>query len=203
MVEEAVQILESTAGPDYPHTINAHMNLGAMQRRLGNDEAANEQAEIALAAAQRTFGPEHPQTAMLHFNVGNGAMITGHLEKAEQNFTTALQIAEKTFPEGVAERGFFHVGMGSLEQRLGRTEEAITSLERALELFGESKNPMVPPARAEAQFALAKALWERDHKGDRTRARELALAAKPVEEAQGEPRADVVAEINAWLEAHG
>jgi eukaryotic-like serine/threonine-protein kinase len=82
---------------------------------------------------------------------------------------------------------------------LKEPRQALPLLDRASALLEKGSSP--ESARAETHFALARALW--DGGEDRARARQLAARAREGARARPKVYAKLLAEIGAWLAAHG
>jgi hypothetical protein len=93
--------------------------------------------------------------------------------------------------------GYGLLDRGRLEDAEGNPAAAVKSLEEAVRLIGGADRLVA----AQAEFALARALW-RAAPGQRTRARQLAHSARETVADQGGP-SDLMSEIAQWESSHG
>jgi tetratricopeptide (TPR) repeat protein len=172
------------------------LNLGAMLLNAGRTEEARQAIERGLEMAVRQSGLRPPFAVQLLASVQRAS---GRLEEALRLDREALASFEK---QGVGAQWLFLplTGMGEDLLGLGRPREALVPLERAVGYLAEKK--MGPGDEAgEAQFALARALW--DSGADKKRARAMAKEARenfllPAEK-YGSYYAQHLAEVDRWL----
>lgn len=104
-----------------PHSLRAHLSLGAALSFANHPEAAIEQLETALAEA-----PNFPEAYVAHCDLGGCLRRLGRDEEAFQHFAESVRLNNEYA------RGQLNLGM-CLAQR-GRYSEACEHLETALKL---------------------------------------------------------------------
>jgi tetratricopeptide (TPR) repeat protein len=152
-----------------------------------------------LALQEQLRGKSDPRVAKALNHVATANLALGRTDEANAHHERALAILATAYGEQHPDyavvlndlaNGF--VQMGKLEA-LGRHQDARGVLDPAVQILCGD-----PTVRcAEAQFALAQALWEL--RLDRTRARELAAAAQAKLASSDAAMAD---EIAAWRAKH-
>ncbi|QRN98503.1 tetratricopeptide repeat protein [Archangium violaceum] len=189
--ERALALSEKTLGPEHPHITMPLFNLGVVLEKMGRYEEARETFERALAVHVKAQGPEHPKTAYALTRLGNVLVALKRYGDAREKFERALALRKKVLGPEHPELALPLLGLARLAQLRGKPSEAISLIERALGLaVGESL--------AEAQLALARALW--DSKQDRSRAVQLATQSREYWERIGD--ASKLAESSQWLAIH-
>jgi Tfp pilus assembly protein PilF len=130
--KDARQALQNAAGL-LPDDAEAHSNLGAALRSLGQPEAAAAAFRRALAIG--------PALAVVHGNLGNALRDLGRLDDAVASYRRALEINP-----ALAD---VHNNLGNALHDLGLLDEAVASYRRALH---------VKPDHADAQSNLGSVL---------------------------------------------
>jgi Flp pilus assembly protein TadD len=74
--EQALEIGETTIGPDHPNMAAWHNNLGSVLRELGDLAGARTQYERALDIGQATLGPDNPDMATWRNNLDSVLQAT-------------------------------------------------------------------------------------------------------------------------------
>ncbi len=191
----ALAIDEKLLGPDDAETGQVHVNLGAILLSLGKAEEALDEDRRGLAVLSKALGPDHPMVSLAYGNVGDDLRQLRRLPEAIAAYERAVAVREKAVgPDhpGLADP---LAGMGKTLLAQGAVDRAVTALERAVELREKGD----PAALADAEIALAEALWKR---GDKDRARAQAEAAAADDARAGARAAADLSAARAWLAAH-
>jgi eukaryotic-like serine/threonine-protein kinase len=189
----ALAIQEATLGTIHVD-VGASLVIVAMRLHdLGRDAEAAPLIARAVVVFVKLFGDANGRVAVALLDEAEILTQLGQHARARADLERALAIwkshgASPTFV------GFGLLDMGRLELAEGRVAQARETLERALDLLHASD----PPTRAEAEFALAEALWAAP--GDRARAGALAEKARATLAATPGARRKV-GRIDAWLAA--
>jgi len=189
---------ERALAPDQPDVGISLCNIAVHLDELGELSEAVEYGRRALEIAERGFGSDHPRTALVLSNYSEYLARSARWDEATDAAARALAIFEREAdPEGM----FVFVGLtalGAAHLGAGRRDEALPILERASRI-AEVSAPTVA-YRAQARFALGRALWELER--ERSRAMALATAARQDYE-RSPPTPTTVRElaiVNAWLD---
>ncbi len=193
----ALEIRRKRLEPQHPEIATSLANVGIGLMELGRLAEARVHLEEALAIDEHALGAMHPEVALVHVDLARLAEREGDHLAAEREFAAAIAVEETALGPTHPNLVRALLGLGRAHAALGRHADAIVPLERALAIATASE--VSAELRAEARFALAKALH--DGKGDRKRARELATEARASHGAG--PDAKAVAEIDAWLDRTG
>jgi tetratricopeptide (TPR) repeat protein len=173
-LQEALEIALPAYGEQSPYVAICLNNLASSALEpLGNADEALADYRRALESTERAFGVDHVRAAPMLANLGHVLEALGDFHGSLQMSTRALAALEKTYGathpiliRALTSQGRAYVG-------LHQASRAIAPLERALKLC---RPPACAPMKsAEAQFALAEALW--DEKADRARSRSFATQA--------------------------
>src|SRR5262249_9529028 len=133
------------------------------------------------------------EVALVHVDLARLAEREGDHAAAERGFADAIAAEEASLGPTHPSLVLALLGLGRARVAQHRDADAIAPLERALAIASTAE--VSDELRADVRFALAKALF--DGKGERTRARALAIEAREGHAAR--PDATAVAEIDAWL----
>jgi tetratricopeptide (TPR) repeat protein len=216
--ERALAIRKAVFGERHPYVFSSRTNLGNVAWSQGDYAEAQARFEQALAVANEVFPAAHPQRALAFSNLGSlfeqqgkyedslrahcqalmifekeqddpslakllcrlGDLLRGSDPKrAEQLLERSLDVSSKPGREGGI-RACALTALGELDAATGRSHEAVSQLERAL--------------------ALAQLLWPAP--ATRSRALELARAAKTHLDAAGPTGQKAMAVVTQWLEHH-
>ena len=189
----ALEIRRKRLEPQHPEIAISLANVGIALMELGRLDEARVHLEEALAIDQQALGSMHPEVALVHVDLARLAEREGDHVAAERGFAAAIAVEEASLGPTHPSLVIALLGLGRAHAAQHRHADAIVPLERALAIASAAE--VSEELRAEARFALAKALFA--GKGDRPRARTLAIAAR--EGRAAEPDAAAVAEIDAWL----
>jgi len=196
VLERALKIVEDSLGPEHPAVASPLNNLGRILTEEGKWKAAHEHLERALAIWEKALGPDHPSVAEAYDNL---AYYYGKREQYDQALVSAqrgLEILQKAYGEGDASTS------GSLGQvaeallAVGRRKEALEAAERSHDLA--TKDPGKTTRLPNAEFRLARVLWETSRDTERARK----LAAKARDGYAKLERTTDVGEVEKWLEEH-
>jgi tetratricopeptide (TPR) repeat protein/predicted Ser/Thr protein kinase len=191
LYERALATLEAKHGPEHPYVANTHRRMGTALRELGKFDEALEHHRRALQMLAASKGPEHHDVLSTHIDIGQALREQGHAAQAVEELRFALAGLERAHAPSLEIGGsLVQLALALLEA--GELTAAREQLERALPLFEEAEGGT---ARAEAQFALARVLWEL---GDQTQARVLVEQAREGFAAAKEFGAKELAELETW-----
>ena len=187
---------ERILGPTHPRVAVALNNVASVLVTQRRYEEALPVLERAITVERETLGPEHPHLAIFELNVGDVLLGLGRVDEAEERYRRATPIVEAAFGPDHVYVSYGVVGQGRVHLARGEPERAVPLLERGLTLRAAHG---VPEAhRAEAAFALARALGP----DERARARTLAKQARASFASAGPGSALELAEVDAWLAEH-
>jgi len=192
LLVRAIAIHERAGGPEQPEAAAALSNLADLDLHEGDLAAAGGGYERALALRERAFGPDHPDVASVLVSRSTLRLREQQATSALADAERALTIYEATGPPPL-ELPSALIAIGEAQLALDRPEPAVTSLARALDLLLRRGAPAIE--LADAQFPLARALWDRD---DRQRgwALKLARTARAAFAARNE---EALRAVIAWL----
>jgi tetratricopeptide (TPR) repeat protein len=148
-------------------------NIGSLLARQRLDDEAARLFERAIAALEAAGdgGRQHlPDTLV---QLAWIELRRARCDRADQHMARAREIASEVHGVDSGLVGVTLIGTGSCQLSRGRVREAIATLERARTLV--AGYPASLSLRADADFALARALWQ---SGQRARARSLAESAR-------------------------
>jgi serine/threonine protein kinase/tetratricopeptide (TPR) repeat protein len=195
--ERALAIRTAALGPKHPKLGNTLLSLGSLSAKRGDYDAARRYYERAGAIWEAALGDKHPNLAYVYINLGDTDFAQGRLDDALATYARALAIVEASLGAKHALAAYPLTGMGRVHLLRHQPRRALPLLERAVELHaGGTEDPVL---RADARFALARALADSGDPGPR--AATLALEARDAY-AQGADEADKRAEVDAWLGRH-
>ena len=195
----SVAAKEKALGADQPDVGISLCNIAVYLDELGQLSAAVEQGGRALEIVENGFGPDHPRTALVLSNYSEYLARSGRWDEATDAAARALAIFEREADPGGMFVFISLTALGTAHLGAGRTGEGLQILERANRI-SEASAPTVA-YRAQARFALGRALWEIE--SERPRSLALATAArKEYESCPPTPTTErELALVSAWLEA--
>ena len=97
----------------------ALVNLGIVQRDLGELGDARASTERALAISQAVYGPNHPEVASALVNLGFVQLRLGELGDARASLVRALAISEAAYRPGHPEVASVLINLGIVQLRRG------------------------------------------------------------------------------------
>jgi eukaryotic-like serine/threonine-protein kinase len=179
-----------------------HPDVGISRRVLGDvladlgrlDEASSEH-ELGLEILEQALGDQHVQVART-------LQSMAELQRAHKRFAAARRLDERaiailgaSLPADHPERFEADLRMADNHMALGAPRKARELAERALAFFETRDDPKL---LGRARWTLAQTLWP--NRRERDRAIELARAAR--EDLQRAGAAPMLANVEAWLDAH-
>lgn len=208
---EAVAIAEAGSGVDPASVATKRMKLGRLLARHGDHAKARAQY-LAAAASAETL---HAKDALMYYllTAGEESLALDDASAAVDQFRRCAEVAGELGKPGEEVRLFARAGLGRALAAAQQDAEAITELEWAQPRL---ESLPVPREVGVARFALAEALWRRNGRNDRARARLLAIAAREFEVARKAALKDsdvyraihakdideVIARIDRWVSTH-
>ncbi|MDJ0698977.1 MAG: serine/threonine-protein kinase [Woeseiaceae bacterium] len=109
---EAIDLVESSEGPDHPLVAYYLQNLGVLQRSKGDLEVAAATLQRAVESTRRILGDKHDLLAAILVDQGMLRLVHGESASAEQVIREALAISE-------ANHGKMHPRVGYQKTILG------------------------------------------------------------------------------------
>jgi eukaryotic-like serine/threonine-protein kinase len=183
----AIAVADDVFPTNHPQKALVLANLASVYDNQGKPAEAVQTYRRALAIYEAVRGPNHADVADTLHNLGTVLVQIKQFDEARRGYERALTILEKEGDD--PQLASLLYDMGDLYVRQRDWAHAQPLLERALALPNVRDKD-----KTEAQFALAKVLWET---GQRARSRELATSVQRVV-AGGEGEREVA----AWIKAH-
>ncbi|HWB75697.1 MAG TPA: tetratricopeptide repeat protein, partial [Nannocystaceae bacterium] len=189
----ALEVYERAFGLDHPNIASSRSNLAVTlesQQRFAEAEA---ETRRAIAIYEKTLGADHVDVASARANLGSTLRSLGRLAEAEAALRESLAILQKKLPADHPTIAYAWHGLGWVlldAQRFAEAAEAFTHARRI-----RDANAVAPTLRAETTVGLARATWPSDPAG----ARELRRAALSLFREAGEPGAEGLRELEAWI----
>jgi len=188
-------IYEKQLPANHPTIAACLKELGEAQLFNGDLRAAQATSERSLAMHLAAYGAGHAKVSVAYANLGMVLLQTGEQAGAEKAFMSAMVEFRGAAEE--PELGRAYAGLGMLRLAQGRVEEAVPNLESGLERL--RRNPNAAPFHtAEAQFALAQALWRKGQVNEE-RVRSLAADAQQNFSTVGPGFAAEIVKVRTWL----
>ncbi|HEU5057999.1 MAG TPA: serine/threonine-protein kinase [Kofleriaceae bacterium] len=184
-------------GGDNPNIGVTTGNIGSLLARQRLDEEAVPVFQRALAALEAAGDAGRPHLPDTLVQLARVEVRMGRCDRADGHLARAREIATSLHGADSGLVGVTLTGIGECQLARGRVREAIATLERARALV--ATYPASLSLRADADFALARALWQ---SGQRARARTLAGSARSGLAAIAGARASL-REVEAWLATRG
>ncbi len=196
VADERLAMLVRRLGPDHPDVGEAHAAIGGLAHEMEEYDVAREHMAAALSNLERALGPDHPDLFTALNNLGTADRYAGAPADALAKHRRALAIIEKA---GMQDTDEMALGLRSIaldELALGRTRDGLATAQRALERF--EKRPASEDQVARTHLEIARAQLEL---GDRAAA--IASAREGQRVCPRSEVAEVCADLDAWLAAHG
>ena len=192
---QALALQEKLIGADNPNLTYTLSGVAHALELLGRHREALEVLERSRRLIAAGAGEDSTEMAILHTDVGHVYLSMRDGKRALEAYGRALAIDEVALGPDHPDLAEDLTGYGRARLLVGDAAGAREPLERALKL--RSAPGARPGARAETEFALARALAAGG--GDPARARELARAARThhAEAVPSDP--DAIERIDAWL----
>jgi serine/threonine protein kinase/predicted negative regulator of RcsB-dependent stress response len=208
---EAVALEERKFGADASFVALRRMTLGRVLALHGDHAKARAQYLAAVASAEKRQAKDGLMYGLLV--AGKESLALDDAPAAIDQFRRSADIARELGKSGEEVRLVARAGLGRALAAAQQDTEAITELEWAVPRL---ESLPVPRGLSTTRFALAEALWRRNGRYDRPRARLLAVAAREFAIAQNvalkdsdDPDAlraiqakeidEVIARIDRWL----
>ena len=204
---EAIAIEEAESVANTASVALKRMSLGQVLAQHGDHAKARAQYLAAVAIAETLHAKD---ALMVYLAVaGKESLTLGDAPAAIDQFRRSADIARELGKPGEEVRLLARAGLGRALAAAKQDEEAITELEWALPRL---ESLPVPRGVGTVRFALAEALWRRNGRNDRARARLLAIAGREFLIAQkaalkdSDPQVkeidEQIARIDAWASTH-
>jgi tetratricopeptide (TPR) repeat protein/tRNA A-37 threonylcarbamoyl transferase component Bud32 len=197
--DRALFIAERALGPDHDQVAFVLSGLALLLVEEHRPREALARAERALAIRRRLLGSAHPQVAYTLMILARVDSELGRFTRALAHAQEAVRILQNTIDERSPQLTHALVEVGRAQLGLHAAHNALPILKRAVELRRDGD--AAPSEMAEAEFLLARALWET---GERARAHELAdQALARLESSKTGHAKDLGDAVRAWLAARG
>jgi eukaryotic-like serine/threonine-protein kinase len=198
--QRAYDIDVEVLGPEHPDLLYSLGNIAGCRRDRGEYAAALAAMRRVEALVHASFPPEHREVGLTAHNVAELLALQGQHEAALAEYEHALAVRTKVHGPDDPYVANTLTGRAELLLTLSRAAEARADLERALAIREGANDPQRHDY-GRTRFALARALWQTG--GDRTRARQLAEAARgDLAEADSPLARGRRAALAAWLAEH-
>ena len=181
-------------GEDHPVRASAAANLADIELQQEHWDAAGAHYRRALAIIERTLGPESDAASAVHADLARVLAESGRMVDAVGEQQRAIDILVRLGPDGEPRMVVRLTELAEYQLHVKRIALALSNAERAVALATRRAGDANPEELADAQFLLARALW--DNGRDKARAHELATQAQP--NTNGAMRTTV----DAWLRDH-
>ena len=129
---------------DTPKIALVFNDLGTVERKLGDLDAALAYHERALAIRTREFGENHPWVFSSVINIGNVAWSRDDYDGAIRSFERALAIAAEVFPPAHPQTALALSNLASAYDHKDMATEAIATYRKALAMYEALHGPSHP-----------------------------------------------------------
>ena len=144
--------LEQRSPENHQALAGSHLDVGLIQRQLGDFDAARDSANRALAIRRRQDNPAATAEALFH--LGRVQHESGHASAAQPLLIEALALRRQRYGEDHPLVGDTERLLGEVEVAMGQTEDGRAHLVRAVVLTRDGYGPSHPHSR-QAELALA------------------------------------------------
>ena len=189
--ERALALKQRTLGPEHPSVASSHTSLGEVLSALDQPARAREHYERALALHEKLEGADPTEAARVSALLGQTLVRLKRWDEATRHLQRARDAGEKHLATDPRLLALALFGLGELHLARSQPALAVPLLERSIE-------QLPVHARPDAQWALARALW--DGGGERPRAATLATAARESYRRVGYERKMTL--VSQWLLSH-
>jgi tetratricopeptide (TPR) repeat protein len=196
--ERAVAIFEKSPSADGAALSVVLGNLGRVLAHSTTPSRAIEVLTRARALQLAQLGPEHSDLVYTENNLATAYLRTDRLADARVSADRAADLARRTLPPDHPMLAVALRTVGGVARAQGDLVAARTILEEAAALLERTEHRSAQ--LGEVRFDLAKVF---DALGDPARARALAKTARDDVASDGPQHFVYLAEIDAWLAAHG
>jgi len=194
--ERAIAVAESVDGSEHANVASALESLGTTFTLLGEHERAFAALQRSLVIRTAVLPPEHPEVMDSLERLAEAEIELGRLDAALAHIDTARTSLEAQPEPDPTRTSWWSVLRGRIHLERGALAEANAVLEPAI-----AGGKLMGGRLAYGQLALAETL--RRSGGDMVRARALVRAAKIGLAEPGVADTALIAEVDAWLTAHG
>ncbi|MES1164659.1 MAG: serine/threonine-protein kinase [Verrucomicrobiota bacterium] len=191
----SLELRQQIYGPSHYEVSTGLNNLALDLHGLHRDVEAEPLLSRAVDMATNLFGPESTRTALFLMNQGEVLMSLGRFDAAHVALDRAITNWKRQ-NAGSSLIGYGMLDLGRLQIAEGEPAAAVKTIEGAIQLLGRDDRMLL----AEANFALARAVWALPSRG-RQRAINLAREARELAADQF-GSAHLLDEIQAWESAH-
>ncbi|MCA9688912.1 MAG: tetratricopeptide repeat protein, partial [Myxococcales bacterium] len=194
-LERALELSRELHGARHPSVADALHNLGELHWKRRDYARAREYHAENLALRREVLDPGDPYIGFTLVSLGEIDLVTHEHARALAELQEARGIIEPRLGPDHPVTAFVDTRIAQVRLALGQRALAVPALEASLATLERGSNL---EWRADAEFALARGLDERD----RDRAVALARAALARYREVGDRTAAVQAEVSTWLEEH-
>lgn len=156
---EAVRLFEDAGVGDSMDGIGAEANLGILERRSGNLDAAASRLESAKAKAERALGDAHPSVGSISNSLAVTYVELERFEEAETQYRESLDLLERKTGTDPSRVGHPLNNLGEFLVQRGRAEEAVPLLTRCIEIWtkhrGADYSALADPLKNRGEGLLA------------------------------------------------
>ena len=118
-----------------PNDIDALLELGMMEDKLGNTHEALKRAEKALVQARKVYGEEHSDVARSYNEIGCALQTQGKYDEALVYHQKALTIRIKVLGDGHPDVAVSYNNIGVALNSQGKYDEALDYHQKALTIW--------------------------------------------------------------------
>jgi len=191
----ALKAKQALLGADHFDVARSNVNIAHALQDLGRSGDAEAILRPTLETMTRLLGPENGVVALVLLNHGEALTDLRRFDEADAAIQRALSIWRDRRASPLFE-GYGLMDLGRLKLAAGATREARDLLERAIAILDKRDAEVA----AEAEFALAQAMWaspgDRRRAVDRARHARVQLAARPSTDRKRQA-------LEAWLRERG
>jgi len=193
----AQTIVETSLGDDgAPLSAQILLHQGRVFLHEGHHAHAEERIERALNTYLRLVPADHPQLGYTRIFMGEVYRRQGRFDEAQAQFEGAMNIRGRL----VFVLIYALTGIGRTHLDRGDASAALEPLERAMSLIDPLGKNVRAKERAEASFALGRALWASGR--DPSRGHLLVSQARDAFATTGKDQARDLAAAETWLRQH-
>lgn len=134
-IEQAIEILSTTFGPDHPYVGIAYNALGARQYDAQEWQNARLSIEQARIIWEKHKGRESAEVGACANNLGRVHEHLGDFEKGVELHREALAIRQAVLGENNADTGMSYLSLGAALLSTNRAGEAKECFEKGLQVY--------------------------------------------------------------------
>lgn len=188
----AQQMYIEELGPEHPYVGSAHEELGRIDLKREDHEAAREHYERALQIKEAALGPDNPEVILSLRGLARLAIATGRAPEGLELYERIYAMTEATYGDRSDRTADAAINLSNAARAVGDMDRARAEAKRGVAIF-ESLDVVEPEWVADARFTLATATWPVDAQEAR---RQVELARDAY--AEGDKKTEAL----EWLEAH-